>query len=376
MRITAAKNPIEGLRTPQEAERWLSKLQSELVTLTKPVDALLKTLAREQAEAAGESFDVIHKGRTIKVKEMFKPADAKVIKAITDQYAKLDTLLTQQDTLSEFLVRAPALFRGQKGAQKLIQHAQEVKTDTVASIGRVRTLLNKLSSGSQPVELRKISAVLEKHMPSVLKYGSMEKQALLSVDPKGQPVFYTYLELSNVQGEQSYAQYCVVLSHSPLDGSIFLTTLRAFELPNRFPRGIKVQNAKDEKKLFQALHKALIADGVASELRKGVPDDAADGLTDLHESIIKSKVEDNFIWVKVKSYDALPVKDLHAVLTSKFTNALFNISQVKFKVGVGYRIAVLPKSGGIDQSKLADLKEALELSDDDLNALKQLLMKR
>lgn len=379
MRITAAKNPIEGLRTPQEAERWLSKLETELKNITKPVVQLLETLANEATTAAGgSSFKVLDGGKGIRVKvsEKFKPADPKVIKAISDQYTKLDKLLTQQDHLDSFLVRAPALFKGQRGAQEMLNHAEELRSETRAAIGKVRMLLSKLSHGSQPEALKKLAKQLEKYMPSILKYKELTRLSMLSVDAKGQPVFYVYLELENVEGEQSYANYCVVLSYSPLDSNMYLTTLRAFELPGRFPRGIKVENVKNEKMVMRALHKALIADGVANELRKGLPEDADSGLPDLHDAITKSKVEDNFIWLMVKSYAALPVADLQAVLSAKFPNALFNISQVKFTKGVGYKVALLPKQGGIDASKLADLKEALDLSDDDVSALKQLLMKR
>lgn len=380
MKLTAAKNPIEGLRTPQEAEKWLSSLRENLGKITKPVLKLLETLAssglvKAADEGGGESFDVGKRGAG-RIREKYTPTDPKVLSALADQYAKLDELLAQQDHLSAFLVRAPALFRGQKAADKLVANAQQLRASTAAAIGKVRMLLSKLSEGSQPAVFKKLSTQLAKQLPTILKYGSLSRSTMLAIDLKGQPVFYTYLELTNVEGEQAYAHYYIVLSFAPLTNNMSLTTLRAFELPGRFPRGIAIESIKQPTETLRALHKALMADGVANELRRGVPEGADKGLRELHDSILKSKVEDNYIWIKVKSYAALPVKDLHAVLSSKYPNSMFNITQVDFQKGVGYRIALLPKAGGIDRSKLEDLKEALELSDSDMDALKQLLMKR
>lgn len=391
MRITAAKNPIDGIKTIKDAENYLASVDKKIKKLAQPTDRLLSVLAHH-ATAAPKSFTITDKSKTVKVGRTFKPVDKKTLDRIGSSFAQLETLIDQKDELDDFILRARAKFRGVVGNQDLIRSASRIQSNLAAQIAKVRQLLSKLSGHQQPETVRKVTAALSKKLPSVLTYSSASISNYLTSGEKGEPVFWTYFDLKDAVAQDSiYPDYQIVISSSPLSNSVHVTTLRQFAMPGRFPRGLQVE--ANLGSVMTALQRAFAADGLDSEMRAALPSSAEQAAKKIVHSRIRSvKLSDDYIHIKFKQKaketkdggiappDAQLVKDLHVALRTALDvprAAFFSTKPVKYEDGyLGLRVSVVNPKTSLNPSQLEDLKDILNLTDRDMQMLRQMMKMR
>lgn len=392
--VLATTTSLQSARSVKDAERMLLRITKSLQEATPVIDGLFKTLSRSII-AAEVTIQGPGSKKHLAVKTKVNPLSQKSRKEIEASWAVVSSLKSSLSELDSASIHWANKFRMVKGGEALLRALQTTKRDVEASLKKAMTALDRLGRGSIPAPIPPFIDSLLRKVENALDYESIGQQYIIQPDAKtGTPTFYTYIQLNNLKTEDGdiFPAYQIVLTTQTTSAGfkVWINTLREFELPGKFAIGKQLNvDGLGSKAVGQAINlidAQLSLDHVFSAFRQTISD-MPEGFA--HKSIEKAVVKDDFIYVYLKkvpeSRFMLVATEIQQALTSAFglgKKRPLVMKRVKFTSGKqGLRFYIHHISENHPQfkmtnQKLAEVRDLLDLSDDDMAAIRQALKSR
>ena len=328
--------------------------------------------------------------------ETFKPPKIATVTQHSDVLHDLYDKSKELDSIEALLLQSFAGSKGQEAALKAIRVLHKTVDDTINS---AFSSLGKISEASLPKEVRALGDDLVSYLIKNLEkdtYDNISESSYVTRTKENNWLYSFYITIDNLKNESGYVfdDYNIVLSaviDKSKNASYYLTTLADFRLPGKFPLGRAVTSSADIKTSINVMLRHNDVINILS--KKSLPlsnDDAAKyGLSTI-PGVKGANVEDDTLTLILAKKKTTPeqIKDILAkvlpllnlvvgnktrksVITWKPVPTAVNPTQLEFILVSANK----EKSTGLNIDKLKELQHALDLSDDEVTAIKHAVKK-
>jgi hypothetical protein len=309
---------------------------------------------------------------------------------ISSLYEKAQDL----ESIEAVLMQSFAGTRGQPAALKAVR---ELKKTIDASLQKSFASLGKISNTHLPKELRALADSLTAYLIDNLgkdSYKNISEKNLVFRTKDNKWQYTVYIRLDDLKNDSDYVfdDYNVVLSAIIDKGNsveYFLNTLVNFKLPGKFPLGKKISNAKELRDILAIM---LRHNDVISTLDKKAMPLSNSKLPQYNFTKIPGvkdvKVDEDELILILASKAPKPaeINKILTVVLPLLNNILGNKRKqstilkkvVPKKTGseLRFMLAGATKESGanLKLEKIVELQHALDLTDTEVKALKQILV--
>jgi hypothetical protein len=365
--------------------RNLNELMLVVKEIQKENEKSSATVKNLKSVLSSDELKISHTDKVSKVAiTKFSAPNLTKIKKHNDLVKKLYDNANELST-AEALVKNS--FSGTKGSKEAIAAIKALLKNVEQDIAQAFDALAEIASNHQPKEV-------EKHVNGIANFliNGLDKASFTKVSQEvyvtiedGEIQFCNYLNVEGLKDSQGFvSEDYFVVSTAVVDKSsvlkFYLTSIHEFKPPGKYNKGREVSSIKNAT---QELQKLLAHDSVHGLLEQKPLDvdvEKTEALKKLN-GVESAKVEDDILTVKVSS----SVRDVNTVVVNVM-NLLKTVvgknSRIRHKVSVKNKKTVITfmltsdvvdRTRGLNVSKLDNLKEMLDLSDDDVKAVKQAL---
>lgn len=399
---------IRRARSVQDLERLI---QAVSISTDKTVSRLNKLLrASKRAismSAKSEEIQISHTGTGLKpstkVRITGQPAIAAPNKLIVFNPPKVGAVTEHTDIIDAFYANVNELvaiegfllntFNGFKGQQEALKGVRTLKDSLDDAIYKAFDSLHKITKAHLPAEIKALGDSISKYLIDSLDkdaYDDMSSAVYLrrTKDKKWYYSFYVTIDNLKNESDFTFEDYNVVLSALVSDdkeAEYYITTLADFRLPGKFPLGRRIESSKDIEKVLSVMLRHNDVVNVLAKKPLGLQDsNAFKKIANIKDAI----VEDDTLVLKLSKRtlsteeintivkSVLPL--LNTLLANKTRKNVVTWKQVpKIKPTELHFILVSSlkdSSSGINTDKLRELKHALDLTDEEVDAIKSALL--
>ena len=340
----------------------------------------------------------VNQGSNKKQIKVIKKVSPKM-SAIKGPFSVLQKLYDQHEDLYAAIQLVKTNYSGMKNANTALNAITKLFDEVDAKIGDALDEVGKHAEQYMPDELKEIGTKVEQ---SVLKQLDSDKYTdhgyyvyAAPIDDKGEPKFqFTYyVSLTDLQDDSGYAykEYLIAISaivhaKQPVM-ELYINGLQQFKLPGSFPLG---KHIADEKQAVKQARLIMASSHIISDIDrqpiKADPQAIKNRIVDKNVSDVI--VKDDAIIVLLKGKLTEDVKNTLITTIWSGLNAAINKAgrsalKYSFKPYRGTQaieFVLVPQDGNkqvrLNMARLNDLKDMLNLTDDELRALKLALSHR
>jgi len=324
----------------------------------------------------------------------FKPPKLLNVKQHTDTINNLYDKSLELDSVEALLIQS---FAGSKGQPAAVKAIRALKKTVDQTLNEAFTSLAKISDASLPKELKALGDNLTTYLINNLEkesYSDMTESSYVFRTKDGMWHYAFYVTLADLKNESGFVfeDYNVVLSaiiDKAKHATYYLTTLSDFKIPGKFPPGKVVKSSADIKNILGIMlrHNDVINVLDKKALPLNTEDARSNGLAGL-PGVKDASVDDDTLILKLIKKNTLPAdisKIVHEVLPmlnlltgNKSKRMTPTWKLVKGTSGSELQFILVSavkgdKTGSINIEKLKDLQHAMDLSDDEVKAIKDTL---
>jgi hypothetical protein len=400
------KSRMDSVRNLKEAFKLLGPLfeeeDSQVFALLRELSSNLATAAkiidvdRDAAPTPGQKKAAIQTGPVLKVQiKIPKP------KELAENWAFLNQNSDKLEGLEYTLVKFNHDFRGDPDLPKLLTGIKAKIAQLNTSKSAALKVLERVGNKHIPTELKSLVGAVVPKLKKALKGQYKDLQELVYVVPVdknkqkeyGNLAFYYYLRFTGLKQEEgAYPDYCIVFT-GRVEGtklSLWLNVQPKFKLPLMFPLGASITGAS-ESQVFSVIENRLAISSAQSIInplplpltRKEVKTSPLLGL----KMVKSADVKGNTIIVTLKPGSKFTdVNAVHQMLMP-ILRGMLNVNETNeqavrytpMKSGgviTAMKYTLHPTNKGLNMHQLVELQEALSLTEDEIDALTEILRGR
>ncbi len=325
------------------------------------------------------------------VLEKFRPPKLSNVTQHTDVINELHDRSLELDSIEALLIQGFAGSRGQPAALKAIR---TLKKSVDSLLQNAFTSLAKVAESSLPKEVRALGDAVTEFLINNLDektYDNMTETAYVVRTSENLWHYTIYVGIEGLKNEQGYVfdDYNVVLSamidqHKKVH--YYLTTLADFRLPGKFPLGKEIKNAGEIKTVLSIMLRHNDVINVLDKHPMPVSPAKSKSFTKI-PGVADATVEDDILILKLTKKNTPPtavaeiVKQVIPMLKLLVGNKSRKLDIIWKPIAPGkvhslhFILASVLKGAvtGISAEKLRDLQHALDLTDTEIEDIREAL---
>jgi hypothetical protein len=372
-KLRRARNLNEVLQIVKEIEQEATKDSQVANNLKRVLSSTSSEIKIDHSAAKG----------VVKISKFTAPNVAQIKKhndLIKGMYAKAVELDAAEGMVTNS-------FGGQKGYREALSAIKTLKANVENSIAVAFDALENIAKKHQPKELETLLSKVVNYIQLAQDKNSdveIEDEVYVTVEDKTIQ-FCNYINVKGLKDSQGFVaeDYFVVLTGQIVGTEMetHITSMHEFKPPGKYSVGRKVA---DYKATITELQKLFAHDSIHSMLEHKPLEleDEERGILTSIPGVLDAKVKDDILSVTVQN----TTKDINSVVVS-IMQVLKNIvgpkNRIRHKVKSGKKVVIdfmltsdISDKGGINLSKLGDLKEMLDLDDNEVKAIKLALKRK